>query len=209
VAVYSEYGGDAAVFLREAYGTPFLIPCAGPPIGFDATESFVREVCAALNSDPRPALEEIEKARARAYLYLARFSSLLGLPKGALYSIKADGSTAYALARWLSTYLGMIPSSISLPAGADEAFAQKLRSFLAGIGYEHALDSPIVTSPAHVVFADGSTIAQMRLTGRRFGGIELSLPSLGYLDIVPKTFFGGAGGLFLLEQILNGLRFLE
>jgi hypothetical protein len=33
------------------------------------------------------------------------------------------------------------------------------------------------------------------------------LPSLGYLDITPKTLFGEEGALFLLEQLMNGLRF--
>ncbi len=39
-------------------------------------------------------------------------------------------------------------------------------------------------------------------------GIEISLPSLGYLDITEKSLFGVPGALMLIEQIINGLRFL-
>ena len=209
VVVYPEYGERAAKQMQKQYGIPYIIPTQGAPIGFEAAENFILEVCKKLNAESSRALEELDKVRARAYLFLARYSSLLGLPKGALYSICADSSTAYALTKWLSTYLGMIPSAVAVTNGTEGIFAKKLRIFLKDIGYGEAMNNPITTSPAHIVFADGNTLAQMRLAGQRFGGVEISLPSLGYMDVMPKTFFGGEGALFLLEQILNGLRFLE
>jgi hypothetical protein len=56
--------------------------------------------------------------------------------------------------------------------------------------------------------ADGNTIAELKLYGQKFCGIEIALPSLGYIDVTGKTLFGGDGALFLLEQILNGLRYV-
>jgi hypothetical protein len=41
-----------------------------------------------------------------------------------------------------------------------------------------------------------------------FNRIEIALPSLGYLDVVEKSFLGASGAMLLLEQILNGLRFI-
>ncbi|NLY20940.1 MAG: oxidoreductase, partial [Tissierellia bacterium] len=38
-------------------------------------------------------------------------------------------------------------------------------------------------------------------------GVEILEPSMGYLDVVEKTILGTNGALFLLEQILNGLKF--
>ena len=43
------------------------------------------------------------------------------------------------------------------------------------------------------------------LSGRRFCGIEIRLPGMGYIDLVPKTHLGIRGALFLIEQVLNGL----
>ncbi|MDR1411198.1 MAG: oxidoreductase [Spirochaetaceae bacterium] len=208
VALYPEYSLEIAEKLKAEYGTPYIVPEEGPPIGFDAAESFIRGICRELGGDRHPALEEIERARARAYLYLSRFSSLLGLPRGTLFSVKAEASVAYAVTKWLCAYLGMIPASVSVLPGGDASFIQKLGTFLAGIRCGKALEAPIIETPAHILLADGNTIAELKLYGQRFCGIEIALPSLGYIDIAGKTFFGGDGALFLLEQILNGLRYV-
>ena len=43
----------------------------------------------------------------------------------------------------------------------------------------------------------------LKAEGRRFSGIEISLPTIGYIDVIDKTHIGSIGGLFLIEQILN------
>ncbi|MDR0669353.1 MAG: oxidoreductase [Treponema sp.] len=208
VAVYPEYGAALAEKLRAHFGTPALIPEEGPPVGFDALEGFLRQVCAALDADPAPALERVEQARARAYRFLARFTTMLGFPKGALFSVKAEASTAYALTRWLSSYLGMIPQAISLNDEGESPFVPRLRAFLNSINRGGALTSSLITSPCHLLFADANTIAALRLEGQRFCGIEIAMPSLSYVDVTEKSFLGEWGALFLLEQILNGLRYV-
>ena len=60
---------------------------------------------------------------------------------------------------------------------------------------------------AELVFADGNIIAQLKARHHSFSGVEISLPSLGYTDVVPKTHLGLSGGLLLCEQVINGLRF--
>jgi nitrogenase molybdenum-iron protein alpha/beta subunit len=208
VVVYPEYGRALAENLKTRYGIPFLCLEEGPPIGFDAAAACIRQVCAALGRDSTGAEEAIGKARARAYLYLSRFSSLLGLPKGTLFSVKAEASTAYVLTRWLCTYLGMIPAAISLLPAPDPGFTQKLEAFLGEIRCRESLRNPLAETPTHILLADGNTIAELKLRGQKFCGIETALPSLGYMDLSPKCLFGEEGALFLLEQILNGLRFV-
>ena len=208
VALYPEYSLEIAEKLKDEYGTPYFIPEEGPPIGFDAAEAFIRGICRELGGNGQRALEEIERARARAYLYLSRFSSLLGLPRGTLFSVKAEASVAYAITKWLCTYLGMMPASVSVLSGGDAFFVQKLETFLDGIHCRKALEAPVIETPTHILLADGNTIAELKLYGQRFCGIEIALPSLGYIDVTGKTLFGGDGALFLLEQILNGLRYI-
>jgi nitrogenase molybdenum-iron protein alpha/beta subunit len=207
-AVYPEYGAMLAEKLRDDYGTPWLTGTEGPPIGFDSTSALVRQICGALDAESAPALAIIDAARARAYRTLARFSAMLGFPKGALFSIKAEASTAYALTAWLSSYLGMIPAAISLTDEADSPFVPKLKTWLASIHRAGALTSAIIGTPTHILLGDANTIGGLRLAGQKFCGIEISLPSLGYIDITEKSLFGEQGALFLLEQILNGLRYV-
>ena len=208
VVIYPEYGAEIAKMLEARHGIPHLILEDGPPIGFDATLAFVRRICEALDVDPTPATETIERARARAYLYLARFSSLLGLPKGALFSVKAEASTAYTLTRWLTGYLGMVPAAISILPEAETSFVPRVTEFLDRIDHREALQNPILETPAHLVLADGNTIAGVKLAGQKCCGMEISLPTLGYLDITEKHLLGEQGALFLLEQIINGLRYV-
>lgn len=65
----------------------------------------------------------------------------------------------------------------------------------------------IVSDPldAELVFADANLIAELMLKNKTFCGIEINLPGMGYIDIVPKTHLGIEGALFLIEQVLNGL----
>jgi nitrogenase molybdenum-iron protein alpha/beta subunit len=58
---------------------------------------------------------------------------------------------------------------------------------------------------AELVFGDANIIAELKLKNKTFCGIEISLPGMGYVDLVPKTHLGIEGALFLIEQVLNGL----
>ena len=58
---------------------------------------------------------------------------------------------------------------------------------------------------AELVFGDANVIAELKLRNKLFCGIEISLPGMGYVDLIPKTHLGVEGALFLIEQVLNGL----
>ena len=208
IVVYPEYGNLVATTLENTYGIPYVQLDNGLPIGFDATMGFVTQICQKLNADPAKAIAKIEKARAKAFLHLARFSSLTGLPKGAFFSVKAEASVCYALTKWLTTYLGMIPAAIDVLPDEDNISMQMLTDFLTQIDCASVLENHIIETPMHLLFADGNTIALARLKGKKVCGIELSLPTLGYTDVTDKYILGEEGALFLLEQIINGLRYL-
>jgi nitrogenase molybdenum-iron protein alpha/beta subunit len=208
IVIYPEYGKETARYLKERFDLPYIIPAEGPPAGFYSTESFINEICGYFGVSSAKAGAALETARAGAYLQLSRFSSLLGMPRGCLFSVKAESSTAYALTRWLCSYLGMIPAAVSVLPGGDGAFTKKLVDFLDSVNHGEALTNSITETPAQILLADGNTIAAVRLYGQKFCGIEIALPSLGYVDVTEKTLFGAEGGLFLLEQILNGLRYV-
>lgn len=209
VVLYPEYGLELAKWMEKEYHMPYVFCEDGVPIGFESTENFIKNICEKLGVDPFYSLEEIQKSRARSFLYLSRFNSLTGLPKGATFSIKGQGSVAYAMTNWLYSYLGMIPASIQLLGSNDKKFQEKLYSFLKKIGFEDALESSIYSKNADIVFADGNTIAQLRLKNKSFTGVEIGLPSLGYIDVTPKAMMGVKGTLMLVEQVINGLQFSQ
>jgi nitrogenase molybdenum-iron protein alpha/beta subunit len=102
----------------------------------------------------------------------------------------------------------MIPAAVSALPGGDAVFTKKLENFLSSVNHSEALTNSIIETTTQILLSDANTISEMRFYGQKICGIEIALPSLGYIDVTEKTFFGAQGSLFLLEQILNGLRYV-
>jgi nitrogenase molybdenum-iron protein alpha/beta subunit len=204
VVVYPEYGLKIAEFLRDRYGTPFYV-CPGPPVGFEATEKLMADVCGLLGTDFAPVLADSERARARAYAFLSRVSSLTGLPKGVAFAAEGTYSELYAYTDFFVRYFGMVPDCLSVLNPGSDAFSGRLEALLNELGVPGALNRDILDTNAELVFGSGNTIARLKLKKHIFSGIETALPSLGYYDVVPKTHLGVSGALLLIEQVLNGL----
>lgn len=204
IAVCPEYGFIAAEYLKKLYGTPYYV-CDGPPIGFSATEAFVRDICDALGGDSMPVIEDSERARADAYVHISRVNSLVGLPKGARVSAEGTYSDLYAYFKFFTEYLGMLPEAAAVVCPRADFSKLKLESLMRSYGLDDVPARDIYEAQNELVFASGATIAKLRNAGRRFVGIENALPSLGYLDVIPKTHYGVKGALLLVEQVLNGL----
>ena len=209
VVIYPEYGRELAGYLKATYGTPVYI-CDGPPIGFAATEKMLDQVCDCLGLSPAPALkEELYRARALSYVKIRDYYNASGLPKGVSFAIEGEASRLYAYSRFFMEYLGMLPECLQLEKSASDSedafFMEKIEKLLIDFGLEGRVKAHILESRAELVFANGNTIAQLSCQGKLFCGIEIAFPGLGYTDILPKTHLGILGGLFLTEQVLNGV----
>ena len=204
VVIHPEYGLKTANYLKERYGTPFYL-CEGPPIGFEATEKMMTEICGLLNLPCHKLTEASEKARATAYLYISRMYSLTGLPKGALFAVEGTYSELYAYSAFLIKHFGMIPACLSPLNQKTSCFQEKTESFLDAFGLRDVLAVNILHCENALVFASGSTIAKLKLKRHPFVGVEIALPSLGYVDVMPKTHLGLTGALLLTEHVINGM----
>ena len=229
VVVYPEFGLQTARYLESEYGMPYVV--AGPPFGFAASERFICEVCEALGKaaaespgepvpeaaqreqqgcdrpDPGPALDSIGAARARAYAFISRMNSFSGLPKGVPYAVEGCCSELHAYVEFLTGYMGMLPVSVRVLNQSSNAWSDKLDRLLAEYGVQGALGADIDACHPDIVLGSGNTISRLRLSNKRFSGIETGLPPIGYYDVVPKTFMGAHGSLHLVEMVLNGLLF--
>ncbi len=206
IVLNPEFGCETAHFLKETYGTPYYV-CDGPPIGFEATEKFIKDVCSIISRDYSLFMDESGKARADAYASISRVNSLTGLPKGVNFSVEGYCSEIYSYTSFLVKYFGMILESASLLDAERDCYKNKMFKLLNELNLEDALNRDILNTESELVFANGNTIAQLKLGGKAFSGIEISLPSLGYIDVIPKTQLGLTGALMITEQVLNGLMF--
>ena len=207
VVVRPEYGLSSARLLEDTFGMPWLSP--GLPMGFRATEEWLKAICARLDCDPTPALLECERGRATAYLHISRVNSLTGMPKGVSFAVHGTCSECLGYVGVLAGYFGMRAETVCVLSGEGETpeEMERLRALLRSRGMEEALERDILESRAALVFADANILAKLKLGHHRFTGIEIALPSFGYIDVIPKTHLGVRGALLLCESVLNGLLF--
>ena len=206
------YGLGPAERLKELYGTPYIV-CDGLPVGFKAAEQFISDVCGALGTEPTEEFRaEAEKSREVSYGHISRVNSLTGMPKGVPCAVQGTTFEVLGYVRCLTGYFGMMPVCVSVtdkkcinddPVSRHQF--EELKGILEDAGASAALAADITETAADIVLADGNTIAILKESGYDFTGIETSLPSLGYIDVIPKTHAGLSGALLLCEQILNGL----
>ena len=206
IVVHPEYGLETAEYLNAQYGMPYYI-CDGPPVGFEATEKLIHDVCAILGKNTNAAIVDSEKARARAYAFLSRVDSRTGLPKGVTFAAEGTYSELYAYTNFFVRYFGMVPDCLSVLNSSSDCFKVRLHELVDTLGVSGALNRDILDTNAELVFGSGNTITKLKLRKHVFSGIETALPSLGYYDVIPKTHMGVSGALLLTEQILNGLAY--
>ena len=202
IVLCPETGLSLAKYLEKRFGTRYWIPPSGEPVAFQG-EGFFRELGKEIPLDTRPILEEFHRGRGRCFIYLSRYSSIFGKPKGATYRMKGEPSFVYPALHFFTKYLGMIPLEVVL-TGEETAYVQDIKDFLEPFS---AFGPQEKGHLAQVVIGDGNDVASAVMEEEYLFGIEIGEPSMGYLDIVEKTFFGPKGGFYLLEQVLNGLKF--
>lgn len=203
IVVFHEYGLGIAQWYERHFSIPYVSSPEGAPVGFDATLAWIVQIADAMGLDASHAIAFLRQAKKEQYRKIARFHSLTGLPKGASFALKADASIALPLTKWLYNYLGMVPVCVDIPPNTNDR--AMLSEFLDGTGFGGALSAFNSNEHADVVFADGHTVIIMQERKLCKAGIEISLPSSGYVDFLPRTYVGISGALFLLEEILNGL----
>ncbi|MDY2959788.1 MAG: nitrogenase component 1 [Hornefia sp.] len=207
IVIAPEFGEEIAKKLKTLTGTGYYI-CDSQPIGFKATEQWAREICEILDlPEPYKIIEESQRLRARCYPLISRLNSLTGMPTGRHFAVEGRYSEALGYSKFLLKYFGMTPDSISILDADMENCKEELENFLRLYGVEDSLKKPILDTDAEIVLASGNTIGGLKLKGADFGGIDISLPSLGYIDVIPKTHLGLSGAVLLVELVLNGLKF--
>jgi nitrogenase molybdenum-iron protein alpha/beta subunit len=205
VVVYDELGGPLAEHLANRYNMPFVRSDGGAPIGFDATEAWVRAVCEALDVDPSPAVQEIEGHRKKAAEKLYRFTLKTRMPRGVSFGVALDASTALPLTKWLAGYLAMTPVAVQV-TNEDHPMAWQLKEYLESIGVASAWNAEMKsTAPPDVVFSNDAVFLRMISRKRKTIGINLAMPSKDVTYFLPRAVLGSKGTLWLLERLCNGL----
>jgi len=209
LVVFPEYAEKTAKFYQDKFAIPAVIPPSGAPVGFAATEAWIRAAAEATGRDPAPALAEIRRQRIHACHQIARHYHEGGYPKGATFAVRGDSSFVLPLATWLHEYLGMIPVSVQCMEGEDTGTAGRIRDVLAGIGCSGTYGADPAPLHPDLFFGDDMTGIDLFLNGSCRETIGLFNRTIGETEFVEKAYLGGAGALWILEKVFHAVRRLQ
>ena len=204
VMVCPEYGTRTAEYYENKLGIKCIRSEAGAPVGFNASEEWIKNVCATMGKDPSRALEYIGKQRLRAFntidnlVYNQR-------TKGTRFAVMADSSVLLPLTKWLYSYLSMVPVFLEAEPGEDPGCMRSLDVFLDQKGLRGSVGKDITKAEPYFVLADGHMSETMRLMGICKAGVDLSAPDLSHFSFIPKPVMGALGSMYILDEIFNNL----
>ncbi len=204
VVVCPEMCSDLAEYYRER-GLKVIESESGAPVGLDATEGWIRAVADATGANPSPALEKVEACRARIrdrFIGMRYNSSRI---RGLTFSVAGTASVVDPLTRWLYTYLAMAPIAVMCDDGGDPRHILSLKEFLESAGYGGSFGREPETG-SDVVLCEGITAITMELRGDCATGIPIGHSSMGLDDMIPRPVYGLGGTLYILDEILHGVR---
>lgn len=198
IAMCPEYVGSTSRFYSERYGITTVTPIHSP-IGFSATEEWIRAVASETGADPSRALEYVKSIKKRAY---RRMMSSRSGTDTLCFAVDAEPSIALPLAEFFYKDLRMVPKSIRYNGMSYAPAEDALVSFLEARGLSHVLGAEI---PGYVdiLCTDGNTADVAQHTGHCMRGVDLRFPSAMTVDFLPQTIFGAMGALYILERVVN------
>ncbi|MBR2255631.1 MAG: hypothetical protein IJ856_07500, partial [Candidatus Methanomethylophilaceae archaeon] len=198
IAVCPEYAQETASYYRERYGIEPVIPDFSP-VGFEATDSWIRLVAERTGRDPSEALAYVDGIRRRAYrrMMAARFDT-----DAFSFSIDAEPSICYPLAKFFYDNLQMVPRCLRFNGISYGPSEKLMGEFLDGIGWSQAMDADI-PDYTDILCTDGNTAHMYARSGHCLRGVDLRFPSMMNVEFLPQPLFGAVGTLYILERVIN------
>ena len=200
IMIHPEYCNRTAKMLEDRFGTPYLRPKEGAPVGYPATRSFVREVADALGLDPSPALEYIDREAGSVHRILMNFDRIPVSLYAKGFTVKGDSSVALPLVKWMHSTFGMVPRHLET---TDDEYTTEILEFLRNTGFEEAIEGS--DREIDVVFTDGLTAADGRLSRTTVGYVEVCIPRGKIIDLMDRTLVGTKGCRYILDEMMNNI----
>ena len=190
IVIDTDFGLRAAEHCRERFGTPYI---SIPPIGFDATEEMIKEVCSKLGKDPSAALEDSRSWRIKTAKKISTMEKRYIRMRGRTFSIHSTPSLAESISRFMLEYVGIVPVAIQMNGTEGET----------DMGVPVSND--IWDEYADIIYGSANEIAAMIERNMASGGVCICDPDSHPVNIFPRPTFGTLGSVRLVEDTLNVL----
>ena len=188
IVVDRDFGLRAAQHCIERFGTPYMDVM---PIGFDYTESMIKEVCKIFGKDPSKALEDSIYWRRKTAEKIRSFERRYIKFRGRTFSVHSTPAITASLSRFISGYLGIAPVALQSDEPIDVG------------NYPLPISDDIWNEYADIIYGSGNEIAAMIDRGMASGGVEINDPTSLPANIFDRPMFGTKGSVRLMEDTLN------
>ncbi|MBR7005373.1 MAG: hypothetical protein IKH98_00345 [Candidatus Methanomethylophilaceae archaeon] len=199
ISVFPEFCVSTAELYRDRFGIE-CNSCCFAPVGFDATKEWIGAVADLTGKDPSDALEYVRRTDMEARRILRSDPIKASKTRGMHYCIDAGSSVAYPLVGWLFKYLSMIPDSVRMPYGTDEA-RRKTEGMLESLHLSSALDAPLENGG--LMASSGDYANMCRLSGMFVRSLDLGFPQSRGFHFNNGTILGPRGAMNILSSIYN------
>ena len=190
------YGSKGVKVIRSPHGAP---------VGFDATESWYKAVAEATGKDASIPLARIAKTKKYVYNRFVGVKYDALRIRGLTFSAAGLGSVIRPLTEWLYRYLAIAPVAVDVDPGSDPQNVKELKEFLGSANYPESFGIE-PKKGSSIVLCEGITASTMKLNGECDIGIPIGCSSLGLDDVIPRPVYGIYGALYILDEILHGMR---
>jgi len=203
LVIFPEFSIKTAIWYTKEFDIPAVLSPAGAPIGFTATEIWIKTVAEALNVNPCLALDYLNSQKNRAYHIIGRSSHEASSIKGLTFGIQADISWTLPLVTWLYSYLNMLPVCIEVIPEGDKEQQRTLVRFLKEHHLTSVLGVSAETASPDFYFSEGLTGEHLVSSGICKSYFDLSNRMYTDIEFIPRTLIGGSGALMFLEHIFR------
>lgn len=202
IVVSPEFGLETAKFYEKEYNIPYIMSPSGAPVGFDSTETWIKAISKMTSADPTRALERIKRYKKGVFNSLmgSRFKTIK--MRGSSFSICGEASIIYPLTKWLYDYLSIVPVGVVADPGSYQPCVDALKDFLSSIGRSSAWGKE-PGEWSDFVFSDGNSSALAERAGHCGKGVDIGLPTIEYLSMIPRPIYGAKGAMYLLDEIMK------
>ncbi len=188
----------------ESKGVPTIRSGFGAPVGFTAIRKWVKSIAEAAGKDPSPALEKVRIAERKVYDKFVGMKYNVLRMRGLPFSIAGTASVVRPLTEWLYSYLSMVPVAVAVDPGADEVETDLLKRFLEANDLSDSFGKEPLDD-SDVVLCEGVTALTMA-EANGCVGIPIGYSCTGMDDIIPRPIYGIQGVMYILDELVHGVR---
>jgi nitrogenase molybdenum-iron protein alpha/beta subunit len=195
IVISEEFGKRVAEYCKESFGTDYV---CGYPLGFDAVQDWILDVCERLLKDPAPALKDLEFWRHKTAGVVSRLDRSFIDISGRTFSIDGEGSLVEKATEFLYSYLGLIPVALT-SSDKDKAAYVRSRFAMKGI----PMTDSIWDEEADFCLASGNTISSLKSRGLVHDGVDICEPSRMHVTVTDEPLLGTMGTVILVQKVLD------